>query len=206
MALLIASLRAATFSDMKSLLRSIAIVAMVVATLAGCGGSGSDDTSEPARTSTAKPADGKTITGTAYTFKVPSGWGEQPGGLTGFDPDAYAADLGDKDGFADNINVIKDDSVARYRGDKLEDAVKAGLDGANAADVTVKDRVTIDGEEAAHIEAIFSLNGIEYRTKQFAVAHDDAGYVVTLSFSKSVSEATRDKVSDSILATWKWHS
>lgn len=191
---------------MKSLLRPIAVVALVMATLTGCGGSGSDDESGPARTSSAKPADGESLSGTGYSFSVPSGWGTPDGGVPGFDPDVYAADLDDKDGFADNINVIQDDTVTRYKGDKLEEVVKAGLTGAKAKDVTIKNRLQIDGEEAAHIEAIFSLNGVEYRTKQYVVAHDGTGFVVTVSFSTDVSEAERDKVSESILTTWKWDS
>ncbi len=194
------------FSAMKTLARSLAVLALLVATLAGCGGSGSDDESKPARTSSAKPADGKTLRGTGYSVKVPSGWGTPPGGIAGFDPDAFAADLSDKDGFADNVNVVKDDTLTQFKGDKLEDAVKSGLTSAKAADVAIKDRLQIDGEEAVHVEAIFSLNGTKYRTKQYVVAHDDAGYVVTVSFSTSVPEAERDKVSESILTTWKWKS
>jgi predicted small lipoprotein YifL len=190
---------------MTFLTRSVAVLALVSATLAGCGGNGSDE-ARPARTSTAKPADGKTISGTGYSIKVPSGWGTPSQGVPGFDPDAFAADLNDKDGFADNINVITDDTVTRYKGDKLEDAVKAGLVGGKAKEVTVKDRVSIDGEEAVQIEAIFSLNGVKYRTKQYVVAHDNTGYVVTLSFSESVAAAKRDTVGESILATWKWKS
>ncbi len=57
-----------------------------------------------------------------------------------------------------------------------------------------------------HVGAVFDLNGTRYRTEQYVFAHDETGYVVTLSFSPDVPTAERDEISESILTTWKWES
>ncbi len=46
----------------------------------------------------------------------------------------------------------------------------------------------------------------KYRIEQYAVVHDDKGYVVTFSFSPDVPAAERDTISESVLTTWKWES
>jgi hypothetical protein len=193
---------------MKSLARPIAVLAMAVATLTACGGSGSDDTTaEPSAHSTAsglnaQPADGDTISTDDFTYTVPKDWKESPNS----NAITLAVDSKDPDGFADNINVIKDNTVVGIKAEKLEDAVKKMLTDANATGVAVKDRVQVDGEDAVHVGAVFDLNGTRYRTEQYAFAHDESGYVVTVSFSPDVPTAERDKVSESILTTWKWTS
>jgi hypothetical protein len=193
---------------MKSLVRPVAVLALAVSMLTACGGSGSDDkATEPSPHSTAsgldaKPADGDTISTDYFTYTVPKDWKESPNSKA----ITLAVDSKDPDGFADNLNVIKDDTVVTLKGDKLEDAVKKALTDANASGIAVKDRVRVDGEDAVHVGAVFDLNGTRYRTEQYAFAHDETGYVVTLSFSPDVPTAERDKVSESILTTWKWAS
>lgn len=192
---------------MKSLQRPIAVLVMLTAALSACGGGGSDDKADPTPTkgtATAldvKPADGDTISTDDFTYTVPKDWKEssETRALT------LAIDSKDPDGFSDNINVVADKTIVGMEGDELEDAVKRALDGV-ATDVKIGDRVAVDGEEAVHVGAIFDSNGIKYRTEQYAVAHDDAGYVVTVSFSPDVPAAERDEVSESILTTWKWSS
>lgn len=193
---------------MKSLLRPIAVLVLLVATLAACGGSGSDDEADTSPTKStakgldAKPADGDTISTDDFTYTVPKDWKEssQTSALT------LAVDSKDPDGFSDNINVVADKTIVGMKADKLEDAVEQALEGGKATDVTIKDRVEVDGEEAVHVGAIFDLNGTKYRTEQYALSHGDSGYVVTVSFSPDVPAAERDEVSESILTTWKWSS
>jgi hypothetical protein len=193
---------------MKSLARPIAVLALAVSTLTACGAAGSDDQavdpspSSMATTLSAKPADGATISTDAFTYTVPKDWEESPNSTA----ITLAIDSKDPDGFADNINVIKDNTVTTLKGDKLEDAIEKVLKSANATDITVKDRIQVAGAEAVHVGAVFDLNGTKYRTEQYALSYDDTGYVVTVSFSPDVPSAERDKVSESILTTWKWNS
>jgi predicted small lipoprotein YifL len=170
---------------MKSLLRPAAVLVLVVTTLAACGGSGSDDTAATSPTTgtatplSATPADGDKIATDDFTYTIPKDW---------------------------NINVVADNTIVGIKGAKLEDAVEHVLDGVEATGITVKDRVQVDGEEAVHVGAMFDLNGTKYRTEQYALSHDDKGYVVTVSFSPDVPAGERDEVSESILTTWKWAS
>jgi hypothetical protein len=194
---------------MKSLCRSAAVAALLVA-LTACGGSGSDgddaDGGKPTATASAsqgsQEASGTEITTDEFTYTVPPGWeeSEESRALS------LAIDLQDKDGFSDNINVVRDNTVAAVDGDQLEKSMENVLQSVNATGISVKDRIEIDGEEAVHVGAVFESNGKKYRTEQYAVSHRDKGYVVTVSFSPDVPEAQRDTVSESILATWSWTS
>jgi hypothetical protein len=194
---------------MKSLCRSAAVAALLVALLTACGGSGSDgddaDGGKPTATASASQGSqesGTEITTDEFTYTVPPGWeeSEESRALS------LAIDLQDKDGFSDNINVVRDNTVAAVDGDQLEKSVENVLQSVNATGISVKDRIEIDGEEAVHVGAVFESNGKKYRTEQYAVSHRDKGYVVTVSFSPDVPEAQRDTVSESILATWSWTS
>lgn len=190
---------------MQSLQRIAA--ALLTLVLVGCGGSGSDDAGgdkADAPTPNAAAANGDTIMTDAFSYTVPSGWKKSDAGSTG--ALSLVVNLDDKDGFSDNINVVKDDTIVGVGGDRLEDAVKNVLESVKATDITIKDRIRIDGDEAVHAGAIFEQKGTKYRTEQYAVSHGKAGYVVTVSFSESVPDAERDEVSESILTTWKWAS
>ncbi|KQX73942.1 hypothetical protein [Aeromicrobium sp. Root472D3] len=207
---------------MRTLTRRVAALAIVSSlTLAGCGGSdgGSDDSSDNDSSSSATtdapdddtdtdsgsdvaPATGDVISGTGFSFNAPEGWTDAkdvlPSAL------AVAANRSDADGFSDNINVIEDKTIVDVDRDDLEAAVKRVLEGVNAQDVTIKDPVDVSGEEAVTVAAVLEQNGTKYRTEQFAVSHDGKGYVVTFSFSDTVSEDDREDLTDSVLETWKW--
>ena len=193
---------------MKSPVRPIAVLALAVATLTACASAGSEDPAgEPSPSSTvpsltAKPADGDAISTDDFTYTVPKDWEESPNSSA----ITLAVDTKDPDGFADNINVIKDDTVVGLEGKKLEDAVKKVLEDVSATGIAVKDPVQVDGEEAVHVGAVFDSNGTRYRTEQYAFSHDETGYIVTVSFSPDVPTPERDKISESILATWDWES
>jgi hypothetical protein len=206
---------------MRTLTRRVAALAVVsTLTLAGCGGSDDDsddapdtssssaasdapdDSNDEAADSDASPATGDVITADSFSFNAPAGWTDAkelfPAAA------AVAADRQDTDGFSDNINVISDPTVVGADLDALESSAEKVLTGANAKDVEVEDPYTIDGEEAARISAVLEQNGVSYHTEQFAVDHDGKGYVVTFSFSDSVSDDDRDKLAESVIATWKW--
>ncbi|WP_332664601.1 PsbP-related protein [Aeromicrobium sp.] len=190
---------------MKSLSRAIAVVATVVATVTGCGGSGSDDESRPGaatHSSTVKPAGGDTITADGFSYTVPEDWKESPQSTLL----SLAFDSEPTKGFRSSVNVVSDDTIVGYHSEKLEKAVKKVLNNIKASDVTIRDRTEIDGEEAVHSAAVMDMNGNKYRIEQFGVEHDGRGYFVTVSFHPSIPEPERDEVSESILTTWKWDS
>ena len=194
---------------MRSLARSAAVAAILVATLAACdGGSTPEDrsTAPTIETSTtplsAEPADGNLIANDAFSFTMPEGWAEseQTRAIS------LAIDLEDADAFLDNINVVTDNTVVGIEGAELEEAAEQILADASATDITTKEPVQIDGEPAVHTSAYFELSDPKHRVEQYVVAHDEAGYIVTVSFSPDVPAAERDEVSESILTTWKWDS
>lgn len=200
---------------MRILTRRVAALAVVsTLTLAGCGGSDGDDKPDTDTSSSSADAPddsddvpaatGDVITAAGFSFNAPEGWTDakdvNPAAL------ALAANRQDTDGFADNVNVIEDPTVVDADIDELESSVERVLKSADSQDVEVEDPIDIDGEKAARISALLTLNGNKYRTEQFAVDHDGKGYIVTFSFSDTVSDDDRDALADSVVKTWKWSS
>lgn len=151
-----------------------------------------------------EPAAGETITGDGYSYVVPEGWEDasgNPGAGAGID--SIAADLTDTDGFADNVNVVKS-PAGEVTADVVETIGVDELEGAGAAEVTVHDRLQIAGSESAHVSAVMSSGGSEYLIDQYYVTQNGQTYIVTFSFSDTVSAADRDEIAASVLATWAW--
>jgi hypothetical protein len=151
----------------------------------------------------AAPATGETITGDGYTYVVPEGWAVPDQEVAGFNPDTLAANRQDTDGFADNVNVLKS-PAGLVTPDLVESAGVTELEGAGATDITVDDRVTIAGSESAHLSASMSSEGVTYGIEQYYVSTDDQTYIVTFSFSDTVTPDERRAVAESILVTWTW--
>jgi hypothetical protein len=182
---------------------------MLVVALAGCSGGGSGDespTSAPPTPTgthlTATPANGNVISNDAFSYSVPEGWEESRESRAV----SLAIDVGDEDGFVDNLNVVRDNTIVGLEGKELDDAVERVLAATSATRIRIKPPVELDGEEAVHASAVFELGEPRYGIEQYAVRHDGTGYIVTLSFSPDVTQAERNAVSDSILTTWKWAS
>lgn len=175
---------------------------LLVLGLASCGSDdgSSDPESSASATPSAEAATGDVVEEEAFSYTMPEGWAEldEPRAVTA------AADENDDDGFRDNLNAVEDAMVAQMSGDELTDSVVQSLESAGVKEVTVRDAVTIDGEEAIHVASVFSINDNDYRTEQYAVAHDGAGYVITFSHSMETTQAERDEVDRSVLATWTW--
>lgn len=198
-----------TFRGML-LSRWTAVAVILVATLAACDGSsggGADPTTSPTTTPTttplsAEPAHGTVISNDDFSYSVPEGWEESDQSRAM----SLAIDVKDQVGFVDNINVVTDSTIVGIEGTELEDAAKQMLADASATRIRTKDPVQIDGEQAVHTSAWFELGDPKYRVEQYVVAHEETGYIVTLSFGQEVSAAERAEVSESILTTWKWNS
>lgn len=190
----------------RALAASISL--LVLSGLTACGSDDSND-SDAAQEPTSQnveeettAADGELITGSAYTYNVPQGWGE-PEAMPGFDPDSMARNLEDEDGFADNINVIAAPG-GEITPEQVEEAGAQQLESSGAKDVEVSDRVEIAGVESARLTGGMSMNNVDYTVEQVYATNAGQTYVVTFSFGADVSDDERDAVVDSVLASWTW--
>jgi hypothetical protein len=193
----------------------ILATALLALVLAGCSStpastesapaespSQSDSPSDAASPDTA-PADGETISGDGYSFSLPSGWAVPTDQAPPTGVDTFAADLEDADGFADNVNVVLSPS-GEVTSDQVETLGLDELEGAGATEVEVLERTTVAGAEAAHLTALLSASGAEYRIDQYYPSHDGQTYVVTFSFNDTVPEAERSALADAVLGSWEW--
>jgi hypothetical protein len=188
---------------MRRLLVSAILALGLVTMTVGCASGGAPVSESTPAPPLAEAATGPTITGDGYSYSVPEGWAEPTEPIPGFDPDSLAFDEADADGFSDNVNVILSPS-GEVTTEQVETLGVDELENAGASDVTVLDRVQIAGAESAHLAAGTSSGEIEYLIDQFYPTHDGQTYVVTFSFSPTVTQADRDEVTSSVLASWAW--
>ncbi|TFC26407.1 MULTISPECIES: hypothetical protein [unclassified Cryobacterium] len=176
--------------------RVVGAAVVAVLALAGC--------SSPTPTAiSAAPATGETLFGGGYDLTVPRGWSVPKDVTLPDDVDVIAADLADADGFVDNVNVIVS-PAGGMTPDQAESSAVDEFEGAGV-NVTIRDRIMVAETESVHLSAKGSINGADYQIEQFHIPVTDWNtFVVTFSFSPTVSEADRNKLSESVLATWSW--
>lgn len=178
-----------------SRLKKVTVIAFAASlVLAGCSDSSE---SEPG----VAPEAGQTITGTGYTFVAPEGWAQLESSTATEGADTVVADQTDTDGFANNANVVLS-PAGQVTPEQVETLGAGELEKAGATDVMVRDRVAVAGSKAAHLSARFTSEGTAYQVEQFYVTGDGQTFVLTFSFSPAVSDADRDALTDSMLATW----
>jgi hypothetical protein len=191
----------------------LATTALVLAlALAGCAAPAetesapvSSETASPAETAAAaaEAATGETVTGTGYSFSVPEGWGvpadqPKPAGV-----DTLAGDLQSTAAFVSNVNVVLS-PAGELTTEQAESAGAQELEGIGATDLQVLDRAKIAGSEAAHLTAVVTASGVEYRIDQYYVSNAGQTYVITFSVETTMSEADRAAIADAVLASWQW--
>jgi hypothetical protein len=183
--------------------------------LSACSGSPTapSATSAPAAASASAPASpsatpseqaassGRSIAGKGYRYTVPKGWGEPKTDVGQSAADSLAADLEDKDGFADNVNVVVVDAGS-VTSEQIESQGPQQLKTAGFSKVALEDRVKVAGVESPHITALQKSG--TYRIDQFYVLRKGKGYIVTFSFSPKVSKADREAVTTPTLGSWNW--
>lgn len=181
----------------------VAILLAASLTLTGCSLVALPGTTvqSPAPTSTAAPATGDLVSGDGYSYHAPDGWTQQDPSLAGGQVDTLIVDLGDDDGFSDNLNVLLSPAGA-VTADQVENLGVTELENAGATNVEVRPRLTIAGSESAHLTALAASPS--YQIDQFYPTHDGQTYVVTFSFSDTVSQADREAIAESVLASWAW--
>ncbi|MDO5752778.1 hypothetical protein [Arthrobacter sp.] len=163
----------------------------------------SSEAGTPSPQAGAEPATGKTIEGSGYSFVVPEGWAVPAGSEAQAGVDKVVADMTDKDGFADNVTVALS-PAKEVTPEQAESTGVEKLEKSGAKDAKLRDRVTIGGSEAVHLSALFVSDSGDYQIEQYYVSHENQTYIVTFSFSPTVSETDRDDLAASVLATWPW--
>ncbi len=186
---------------MRSTLRTSALAVVVALLLTGCSAQPQTQEDAPAVSGIA-PASGPVVSGDGYSFNAPEGWEEtDPSGAPG--TDVIAWDANPEGDFADNVNV-----VISPAGLVPLDAVEAGtvqeLEAVGAENITVKDRLTLNGAELTHLAASMTVQGLTYQAEQFAINSDSQTYLITFSFRESVPESERVELAESVLVTWSF--
>ncbi|MBX3092001.1 MAG: hypothetical protein KF801_05760 [Cryobacterium sp.] len=187
----------------------VTVVALAASlTLGGCSilnldGSPTDQSGTKAAEPAVAPATGVTINGDGYSYSAPEGWVTPENIAKPEKVDTFAVNVSDSDGFADNMNVLPSPR-GQVSSEQVETQGVQELKDARATEVTVGSRSTIAGSESAHLSALFTSGQTEYRIEQYYLTHNAKTFIVTFSFSSTVSQADRETLAKSVLATWNW--
>jgi predicted small secreted protein len=183
-----------------------ALVLVAGLTLAACSagsGDGGDAGASDVATISAAPATGEAVTGDGYEYSLPDGWTTTDDPSLVGQADTLAYDATDTDDFSDNINVLLS-PAGEVTPDQVETQGLQEFTNGGSTDVAVDERLMIAGSEAAHLSGPLSAGGASYFLEQYYPSHDGQTYVVTFSFSDTLSDADRDAVTDAVLASWTW--
>jgi hypothetical protein len=179
-------------------------ILLIAVALVGCGGEEQDQ-----------------VEGTGYVYAVPDGWEEEDADdleVGRFRPDSLV--VGEREeGFATNVNVIREDvpsgfTAARYAEANLaglRDPARAGfppevaemIESANPTGITEPRDVELDGEEAVEWEYRSTQGGRNLRVRQVAGVMGGAGYTVTLTALRDGFEDGSEAL-DEVVESWTW--
>lgn len=188
----------------------LAFVLVASLALAGCTPSLPDLPDVPGAPAAAAPADaapviegaaGDIVEGSGYTFIGPAGWTVRTG-ASAQPIDAVVMNMRDTDGFADNINVLI--TPGTVEPGEMEAVAAKQLKSAGFKNVTVRGRTVVAGSVTTHVSATAEVNDKAYLIEQFYVGDGGKVYVVTFSFSTTVSATDRGELTGSVLKTWGW--
>ena len=151
---------------------------------------------------TVAPATGILVTGTGYSFHAPAGWKLPPRAVNA---DAYAISAKpDANGIYDTVNVL----VGSPNSDTLDEQEQNGAayleQVKGSTQVRIRPRVEIANEVSVHVSSLAHLHGVTQWSEQYAVVHRGTGFTITFAFNKSESQATREALAESVLASWTW--
>ena len=200
--------------------RTAALTALVLAgTLASCGdgepeaASPTTSSASPTETSTGPvespteptAADGDRIEGAGYSYGVPEGWQDGTERFQSMSAllDTGAFDTDASSGFADNVNVIRNDAYPEMG---LEEAEQEFAEEAGTVSerVRIRDRSEIGAQTAIHISGLTSAGKTKVRTEQYSLYREDAWYIVTFSFGENTPDDAMDTDMSTVLGSWQW--
>ena len=212
---------------------ALAALLLAVPTVASCGGDNSADpalsgasdatpsapesqdavsesASAEALTNTdfGAPAKGAKVEGKRYSYRIPTSWKAitKDAREVQKNIDTAAGEAQFSDGFQDSVNVTFDKTAAGTTQEELAASVPDQLDKL-VKKLDVRANVVIDGVEFIHYRGRLVNGASKYFLDQF-VSIDESGRItiVTFSFSPDLAVKPRQKVVDSVLATWAWAS
>jgi hypothetical protein len=159
--------------------------------------------STPSASSVA-PATGVLIEGAggAYTFHAPVGW-TIPKNAPQADAYAIAAEP-DAKGFYDTINVLPAPSTTTNLDEEEQGGVSYLEQAMKATHVQVRPRIMIAGEEGVHLSSLQTQDGVALWSEQYRVNHGGIAFTINFDFHETESQAVREALAESVLATWAW--
>lgn len=171
--------------------------------LAACGDDGTTTTSTstgasaPAPTGPAPAPSGDAVTGTGYSVAPPEGWkdGSELTKKSAVRLDLVLVEPKPKDGFANNINVIRED-VGEVDVDDLAGNLRQQLEAIGATPDGEPTRPKLDGDEAVELSSK-GANG-KY-LQQLQVPHDGAVFTITLT-----TREPEPAIFQALRESWRW--
>jgi hypothetical protein len=192
---------ATSYSDFPDTTKAVAATKLIRSRL-GLPSSDAFDACPPPPALSVAPATGLLIAGTGYTFHAPAGW-TLPTRVP--QANAYAISAKpDAEGFYDTINVLGADSNTDTFDEEEQNGVAYFEQAVGAAAIQVRPRIEIAGAESVHISSLQTHNGATRWTEQYLVTHADAAWTITFDFNEADSQAEREALAESVLASWTW--
>lgn len=207
-------------------LPKIAATGLAVLLLASCGTSSGDASkatttktspsaspsasASAAPSSTAAPASGKAMTGTGYSYNLPTSWEDISAQLKSNQP---GIDTGGRakpatPPFTANMNTLTTPSKISGNPSNADlDALAAQIKGEVATlapKIVTEPRFSIAGAPAVHQEGAANSSGTKFYLVQYFAVYKGNNYGITFAFPSSTSAADRERVVQPVLSSWKW--
>jgi len=206
----------------------VALVGLVLplALLTACGDGGDDTTDAdpspsasptPSATPTAsesptakevdfgKPAKGPKIGGSTYSYRVPVGWIDNTASAreVNSEIDTSGAEADGSDGFRNNVTVT---SIVATGGnlDDLEADITIQLQDV-AKEIEQRDRIILDGQPMARHVGLIKAKPVNYLLDQLSGIDEDGRVtVIAFSYARDVPAKERTRLTNAVLASWRW--
>jgi DcrB len=171
----------------------LALVAAIAVALAGCGSSDEQ----------------KTVTGSGYSFAVPSGWSDvtkQAKSITAGATSPDTAVAGKRqDRFTPNVNTVIEPVPGRLSAATYASRAKAALKAAGGSVTTpsITTPTKVDGEPAAGVEVERQQEGRNLRAAQVYTIKNGRAYVITYTALPAKFKAQSSSFRE-VLDSWGW--
>lgn len=194
---------------MSSVLRTTAVALVAALALSACSGDGDPVVTEPSENpsnAAASPDVGTLVGSDIFAVTLPIGWTQ----IDGVGEDAlFAVSNQAPNDIPTSLNVVEDLTLVQMSPDQLAaeriESLNTGGDGTPPpTDVTEVGEYEVDGEQGLRIRYMTEVTDVSMRAEEISVSHDETAYVITFSFSPTVTEGDRDKTIASVMDSWTW--